>query len=350
MRTQTEAPVVEPRAVQSEDAGVTLAGVREGVRRRRGAAPACRCARGRGETLAVVGPSGCGKSTLLELVCGLQAPDAGTIDAPPAALMPQHDGLLPWLSALDNAGLALRVAGRSKARGARGGARALRRVRARGLRARAARRAVGRHAPARRVPAHAAGRAAAAVPRRAVRRARRADPRAAAARGWRARWCASRGPCCWSPTTSRRRCCWPTGSCCCRRGPAAWWPSSSRRAAAPARADRPEGRRAARARAARAGGRADGARKVLLPAASCCCSSPAGRRSCAPAGSTTSSCPRRRRSRTSLWEDRAPARHRPRGHRPGGAASGLAAAVAVGALLGVAMHVSRRAAARCGRW
>src|SRR3954468_246338 len=67
-----------------------------------------------GEVVAVVGPSGCGKSTLLELVCGLQAPDEGTVDAPPAALMPQHDGLLPWLSALDNAGLALRVAGRSK--------------------------------------------------------------------------------------------------------------------------------------------------------------------------------------------------------------------------------------------
>jgi NitT/TauT family transport system ATP-binding protein len=63
------------------------------------------------EVVAVVGPSGCGKSTLLELVCGLTAPDAGTVDAAPAALMPQRDGLLPWLSALDNAALALRVGG-----------------------------------------------------------------------------------------------------------------------------------------------------------------------------------------------------------------------------------------------
>jgi NitT/TauT family transport system ATP-binding protein len=67
-----------------------------------------------GETVAVVGPSGCGKSTLLELVCGLQQPDSGTVSAAPAALMPQRDALLPWLSALDNAGLALRVAGRSR--------------------------------------------------------------------------------------------------------------------------------------------------------------------------------------------------------------------------------------------
>jgi NitT/TauT family transport system ATP-binding protein len=66
-------------------------------------------------TVAVVGPSGCGKSTLLELVCGLDAPDAGTIEAPPAALMPQRDGLLPWLSALDNAGLAMRLAGAQRA-------------------------------------------------------------------------------------------------------------------------------------------------------------------------------------------------------------------------------------------
>ncbi len=33
----------------------------------------------RGELLALVGPSGCGKTTLLELICGLQAPDAGTL-------------------------------------------------------------------------------------------------------------------------------------------------------------------------------------------------------------------------------------------------------------------------------
>src|SRR3954462_4979565 len=68
-----------------------------------------------GSVGAVVGPSGCGKSTLLSLVCGLEAPDAGTVSAPPAALMPQRDGLLPWLSALDNAALARRVAGDSRA-------------------------------------------------------------------------------------------------------------------------------------------------------------------------------------------------------------------------------------------
>jgi NitT/TauT family transport system ATP-binding protein len=63
-----------------------------------------------GELLAVVGPSGCGKTTLLELICGLQEPEQGTVRCAPAALMPQRDLLLPWLSALDNAALAQRIA------------------------------------------------------------------------------------------------------------------------------------------------------------------------------------------------------------------------------------------------
>jgi ABC-type nitrate/sulfonate/bicarbonate transport system ATPase subunit len=114
MRTQTEAPVVEPRPVQSEHAGVRLSGVAKSYGAVGALDGVSLHVRPR-ETLAVVGPSGCGKSTLLELVCGLQEADAGTIDAAPAALMPQRDGLLPWLSALDNAGLALRVAGMSRA-------------------------------------------------------------------------------------------------------------------------------------------------------------------------------------------------------------------------------------------
>ena len=64
-----------------------------------------------GEIVAVVGPSGCGKTTLLELVCGLIEPDAGIVYSVPAALMAQRDLLLPWASAVDNAAVALRVAG-----------------------------------------------------------------------------------------------------------------------------------------------------------------------------------------------------------------------------------------------
>jgi ABC-type nitrate/sulfonate/bicarbonate transport system ATPase subunit len=76
------------------------------------------------EVLGLVGPSGCGKSTLLELVCGLREPDAGSISVGGAggdgrlaacAFMPQRDLLFPWLSALDNAALALRNRGLSRA-------------------------------------------------------------------------------------------------------------------------------------------------------------------------------------------------------------------------------------------
>ena len=68
-----------------------------------------------GEIVTVVGPSGCGKTTLLELVCGLQRPDTGSVTSAPAALMPQRDLLLPWLSAIDNAGLALHARGVKRA-------------------------------------------------------------------------------------------------------------------------------------------------------------------------------------------------------------------------------------------
>jgi NitT/TauT family transport system ATP-binding protein len=67
-----------------------------------------------GEVVAVVGPSGCGKSSLLDIVCGLAEPAAGRVATQPAVLMPQRDALLPWLSALDNAALPLRVAGDGK--------------------------------------------------------------------------------------------------------------------------------------------------------------------------------------------------------------------------------------------
>ncbi len=108
-----EAPVKEPRDLDGAD-GVSVEVVSRTFATRRGevralagmslrAAPA--------EVVAVVGPSGCGKTTLLELICGLQAPDSGSVRAAPAALMPQRDLLLPWLSAIDNAALALRARG-----------------------------------------------------------------------------------------------------------------------------------------------------------------------------------------------------------------------------------------------
>jgi ABC-type nitrate/sulfonate/bicarbonate transport system ATPase subunit len=114
MRTELEAPGRGPRDVSEQDGGVSLADVTKAFGAVQALAGVSLRVPAR-KTVAVVGPSGCGKSTLLELVVGLQTPDAGTVEAPPAALMPQRDGLLPWLSALDNAGLAMRLAGASRA-------------------------------------------------------------------------------------------------------------------------------------------------------------------------------------------------------------------------------------------
>jgi ABC-type nitrate/sulfonate/bicarbonate transport system ATPase subunit len=78
-----------------------------------------------GEVLGIVGPSGCGKSTLLEIVSGLREPSSGELRVggesgaderlARCTYMPQRDLLLPWLPAIDNAALALRVRGEGKA-------------------------------------------------------------------------------------------------------------------------------------------------------------------------------------------------------------------------------------------
>ena len=112
-----EAPVKERRELHGAE-GVTVERVSRGFATKHGVVPALAGLSLRaapGEIVAVVGPSGCGKTTLLELICGLQKPDSGTVRCDPAALMPQRDLLLPWLSAIDNAALALRARGVSRA-------------------------------------------------------------------------------------------------------------------------------------------------------------------------------------------------------------------------------------------
>jgi NitT/TauT family transport system ATP-binding protein len=68
----------------------------------------------RGQFVCIVGASGCGKSTLLNLVSGLDAVTGGgiSVEGRPAFMFQEH-ALMPWLSALDNVALPLRLSGRS---------------------------------------------------------------------------------------------------------------------------------------------------------------------------------------------------------------------------------------------
>ncbi|HSD23679.1 MAG TPA: ABC transporter ATP-binding protein [Solirubrobacterales bacterium] len=135
MRTTSEAPIAEPqsvtRAAEAAAQGGTAGGGQggraavelEGVEHSFGELDVIRRLDlfvRPGEVLSIVGPSGCGKSTLLELVSGLREPTRGRIAVNgqggaarlrSCAYMPQRDLLLPWLSALDNAALAVRIAG-----------------------------------------------------------------------------------------------------------------------------------------------------------------------------------------------------------------------------------------------
>lgn len=72
-----------------------------------------------GEITALLGPSGCGKSTALRLLAGLERPAAGQVRRAVApgetGVVFQSPTLAPWLDALDNVALPLRLAGRPAA-------------------------------------------------------------------------------------------------------------------------------------------------------------------------------------------------------------------------------------------
>lgn len=75
------------------------------------------------EFVSLVGPSGCGKSTLLSLICGLMAPDEGSIRLAGlegdrlgrVGFMPQQDLLMPWRRLMDNLLLGPEIQGRDGA-------------------------------------------------------------------------------------------------------------------------------------------------------------------------------------------------------------------------------------------
>ena len=90
-----------------------------------------------GEFVVVVGPSGCGKSTLLNLAAGMSVPDRGRMEldgapingpGPDRAMVFQDHGLFAWLTAEQNVGFGLKMAGVPKPERRERVAEALRRV------------------------------------------------------------------------------------------------------------------------------------------------------------------------------------------------------------------------------
>ena len=75
-----------------------------------------------GEFVVLMGMSGCGKSTILRYIAGIQTPTEGTVlvNGKPVgpdnrvSMVFQQYSSLPWMSVLDNVGLALRYKGVSK--------------------------------------------------------------------------------------------------------------------------------------------------------------------------------------------------------------------------------------------
>ena len=71
----------------------------------------------RGEFVVLIGHSGCGKTTILNILAGLETPEAGVIvldgrevsgPSLDRAVIFQSHALMPWLTALDNVGFAVR--------------------------------------------------------------------------------------------------------------------------------------------------------------------------------------------------------------------------------------------------
>jgi sulfonate transport system ATP-binding protein len=107
---------VEYRAAQLAQPAVVLRGVGKTFGTGPGAVTALRdvdLTVRSGEFVCLLGASGCGKSTLLNVVAGLEGPSSGDVERRSArpSFMFQEAALLPWLTAVRNVELPLRLAG-----------------------------------------------------------------------------------------------------------------------------------------------------------------------------------------------------------------------------------------------